>query len=55
MALASVGGAIANGPVFAAIQTVVPQRMRAMAIAIVFMFANLIGMDSRAFGGRSAQ
>jgi MFS transporter, Spinster family, sphingosine-1-phosphate transporter len=44
MALAGVGGAITSGPLFATIQTLVPSRMRAMAIAIMYMFANLIGM-----------
>lgn len=32
------------GPLFATIHAVVPQRMRAMSIAILFLFANLIGM-----------
>jgi MFS family permease len=42
--LASVGGAMINGPLFATIQSVVPARMRAVAIAVIFLFANLIGM-----------
>lgn len=33
-----------NGPVMATIQTLVPERMRAMSIALIFLFANLIGM-----------
>ena len=33
-----------NGPLFATIQTLVPPQMRATAIALVFLFANLIGM-----------
>jgi MFS transporter, Spinster family, sphingosine-1-phosphate transporter len=33
-----------NGPWFATIQTLVPQRMRAMSIAILYLFGNLIGM-----------
>lgn len=37
-------GASIYGPVLATIQTLVPERMRAMAIAIVYFFANLIGM-----------
>jgi MFS family permease len=44
MALAGVGGAAANGPLFATIQTLVPERMRAMSIAILNLLANLIGM-----------
>lgn len=42
--LATSGVAAANGPLFGAIQSLVPERMRAVAIAIVFLFANLIGM-----------
>lgn len=37
-------GAAANGPNYAALQTLVPPRMRATAIAILFLFANLIGL-----------
>jgi MFS family permease len=44
MALAGVGGAAANGPLFATIQTLVPERMRAMSIAILNLLANLVGM-----------
>jgi MFS family permease len=33
-----------NGPLFGTIQTLIPERMRAMAIAVVYFFANLIGM-----------
>lgn len=33
-----------NGPTFAVIQTLVPPRMRAMAVALVFLFINLIGL-----------
>jgi MFS family permease len=33
-----------NIPAFAVIQTLVPAHMRAMAIALVYLFANLIGM-----------
>lgn len=38
------GGATMNGPVFAAIQALVPADMRATAIAVIYLFANLIGM-----------
>jgi MFS family permease len=44
MALAAVGGAAANGPLFATIQTLVPDRMRAMSIALIYLVSNLIGM-----------
>lgn len=33
-----------NGPIFAIVQTLVDERMRAMSIAAVYLFANLIGM-----------
>jgi len=36
--------ALANGPLFATIQTVVPAAQRATAVAIIFLMANLIGM-----------
>lgn len=42
--LATVINGMTNGPIFAAIQTLVPERMRAMSIALLFLFANLIGM-----------
>jgi predicted MFS family arabinose efflux permease len=32
------------GPLLATIQTLIPERMRATAIAIIYLFANLIGM-----------
>lgn len=35
---------VGDGPLFAIIQTLVPQRMRAMSIALIYLFANLIGM-----------
>jgi MFS transporter, Spinster family, sphingosine-1-phosphate transporter len=35
---------MAYGPLFATIQTLVPGRMRAMSIAIIYLFANLVGM-----------
>lgn len=37
-------GALTNGPLFAIIQTLVPSRMRSMATALVYLFANLIGI-----------
>ena len=43
MSVAFVGGGAVLGPLFATIQTLVPDRMRAISIAIVFLIANLIG------------
>ncbi len=42
--VATIGGAATNGPLFATIQTLIPQRMRAISIAVIYLFANLIGM-----------
>lgn len=44
MVLATLGGNAVNGPLFATIQTLVQPRMRAMSVAIIYLFANLIGM-----------
>jgi MFS transporter, Spinster family, sphingosine-1-phosphate transporter len=44
MALTTVGGSAAVVPLLATIQTLVHPRMRAMSIAIVYLFANLIGL-----------
>ncbi|MBM0108901.1 MFS transporter [Steroidobacter sp. S1-65] len=44
MALANLGGNVAQGPLLATMQTLVPAKMRAMSIALVYMFANLVGM-----------
>lgn len=44
MALAAVGSYTINGPFFATMQTLVPERMRAVSIAVIYLFANLIGM-----------
>jgi MFS family permease len=33
-----------NGPFFALIQSLVPDRMRAVSVAVVYLFSNLIGM-----------
>jgi len=38
-----VGGTLQAGPVFATTQTVVPERMRAVSISVIFLFANLVG------------
>jgi MFS family permease len=44
VALGAMVGALTTGPLFATIQTLVPPRMRALSIAIVYFFANLIGL-----------
>jgi predicted MFS family arabinose efflux permease len=44
LAFSAVGAAAVNGPMFAATQTLVPARMRAMSIAVVLFFSNLIGL-----------
>jgi MFS transporter, Spinster family, sphingosine-1-phosphate transporter len=44
MGLGALAAGIAIGPLFATIQTLVPERMRAMSIAIVFLCANLVGL-----------
>ncbi|HUN98948.1 MAG TPA: MFS transporter, partial [Bradyrhizobium sp.] len=43
LAIGTVGGATISGPLFAMIHTLVPERMRATAIAIIYLCANLIG------------
>jgi predicted MFS family arabinose efflux permease len=44
MSLAALGGALVTGPLLATMQTLVPHRMRAVALAITYLFANFIGM-----------
>jgi MFS family permease len=44
LAIGSFGGNMAQGPILASIQTLVPARMRATSIALVYLFANLVGM-----------
>lgn len=44
MAVSALVGGMSSGPVFATIQTLVPSHMRAMSIAMIYFFANLIGM-----------
>lgn len=41
---ASVGGGLATGPLFATVQTLVASRLRALAIAVVYLCSNLIGL-----------
>lgn len=43
LGLAVVGGCLGNGPIFAALQTVIQERMRAVSISVVYLFSNLIG------------
>jgi MFS family permease len=40
----TVGFGMTTGPFFAMIQTLVPERMRAVSVALVYLAANLIGM-----------
>lgn len=35
---------VGDGPLFAVIQSLVPERMRAMSIALIYLVANLVGM-----------
>ncbi len=44
MALTCLGLGTTSGPLFATLQTLVPNSIRATAIAILYLFANLIGM-----------
>jgi MFS family permease len=44
LTVSAIGGAALNGPIFAATQTLVPPSMRAMSVAVVLFFSNLIGL-----------
>jgi len=44
LAAAIIGQNMVTGPLFATLQTLVPPRMRATSVALVYLFANLIGM-----------
>ena len=44
IAMVVIGVSTVNGPLFAVIQTLVPERMRATSFALVYLFANLVGM-----------
>jgi predicted MFS family arabinose efflux permease len=44
IALGAFGVNFAIGPVFSTLQTLVPGHMRAVSIALIYLFANLIGM-----------
>lgn len=43
LALSNAAAAATNGPTFGVLQTLVPARMRAMSIALVLLFINLVG------------
>jgi MFS family permease len=43
LSLASLVAGATNGPMFASTQTLVPPQMRAVAIAVILLFANLVG------------
>lgn len=44
LAIGAVANGMANGPLFATIQTLVPANMRAVSVALIFFLANLVGM-----------
>lgn len=44
MAIATIGVYAVSGPLFGTIQSLTPANMRATAIAVFYLFANLIGM-----------
>lgn len=44
MAIGIAGASLATAPLFALIQTLVPERMRATSLAMLYLFSNLIGM-----------
>jgi MFS family permease len=44
LGLGVLGGSAVFGPLFATIQTIVPDRMRALAIALIYLFSNLVGI-----------
>jgi MFS family permease len=44
LALSIIAYNMSNGPLFATLQTLVPERMRALSIATIYLFANLIGL-----------
>ncbi len=44
LGLALFAGSALNGPIYALIQSLAPQNMRATAIAIMYLFTNLIGL-----------
>lgn len=43
LGVATVAIGLENGPIFATIQTVIPERMRAVSISVIYLFINLVG------------
>lgn len=43
VALSAFVGSLTNGPLFSAVQSLVSDRMRSVTLALIFLFANLIG------------
>lgn len=44
LGITAFGGSMLYGPLYATVQSLVPERMRAVSIAIIYLFSNLIGM-----------
>jgi MFS family permease len=44
MGVGAVGVNMAIGPIFGTLQTLIPERMRALSVALIYLFANLIGL-----------
>lgn len=44
LTIGAIGGYLTTGPLFATLQTLVPGRMRATSLAIMYLFSNLIGV-----------
>lgn len=40
----SLAGPLSTGPIFSLLQTLVPERLRAVSIAVMFLFSNLLGL-----------
>lgn len=43
LSIAVIGAAVQNGPLYAATQTVIPERMRAISVSVMYLFASLVG------------
>lgn len=43
LGLAVIGVGLESGPILATVQTVIPERMRAIAVSVMYLFANLLG------------
>ena len=44
LSLSVAGVALENGPVYAALQAVIPERTRAISISVIYLLANLLGV-----------